>query len=67
MSMNGAALPPFNKLPSNRWFAFLPRLENYSARTGHNVAVLDNNIYLFGGVDSEGHVTNDFVYFNLIK
>ena len=44
----------FQKLPANRWFAFLPKTENFSARTGHTAAVVNNQIFLFSGVDAEG-------------
>ena len=44
----------FQKLPPHRWFAFLPKTENYSARTGHTAALVDNKIYLFAGVDAGG-------------
>jgi len=53
----------FQKLPANRWFAFLPKTENYSARTGHTAAVVNEQIFLFAGVDAEGvrHCYFDFI------
>lgn len=55
----------FQKLPVDRWFAFLPKTENYSARTGHTAALIDKKIYLFAGVDAGGAVSNDFSVFDL--
>lgn len=44
----------FGKLPTFRWFAFFPKTENYSVRTGHTAALINKKIYLYGGVGSDG-------------
>ena len=56
----------FKKLPIYRWFAFLPKSENFTARTGHTAALLNKKIYLFSGVD-DGGVSPLIFYFNSKK